>query len=95
MRFDYGVLVMAIKLVTSTDKVDEIRMGQIERGLETVRGLVADGTIDGLCMIVIMKGGTNWTQVTAIADNLKMIGAIEFLKAETIRAYQEAYQERE
>lgn len=80
---------MAIRLVTPRAEQDSVRAGQIERGLKTVTELLTEGKIDGLCMIVILKDGGNWTQVTAIADNLKMIGAIEFLKAETIRAYQE------
>lgn len=80
---------MTIKLVTPRGEQDSLRVGQIERGLKTVTELLTEGKIDGLCMIVILKDGTNWTQVTAIADNLRMIGAIRFLEAETIRFYQE------
>lgn len=81
---------MVIKLVTKTDEAQNDRNDAARQAIITIQKRIDAGDIEGFAMVILCKDGTNWTDISPIADNLKMIGSIEWLKLQVARLYEKA-----
>ena len=77
------------RVKTRPDREQIDRNESAQELVDFIKARMADNTVYGVAAILIMKDGSNFTFVSPIYDNLKMLGAIDFLKYETTKRYSE------
>lgn len=78
-----------VKLVTPKDVQQEVRDGYIDGAIEHLKEFRNEGSVDGMCIVVIFKGGGNWSSCIPLEDTLKMVGAIRMMEHDTLQEYRE------
>lgn len=78
---------MVLRLIPPPVRERDARRDSIIRELDQMRERAVAGEIDGFAMIAIRQDGSNYTFVSALEDNLKMFGAMEFLKHLALERY--------